>query len=116
MTQLHLECACDPVVRTEFDPSDPEALCQTMIDAVASVEGTPPAELEPLYDAIDLEALARFLGHDGSGDAATFVCVALDEWHALVYDDGRIEVYDFGARTATRTDVTVRTTAAASSD
>jgi len=43
--------------RTHHDWSGDQSLSMTVIDAVSAVSGTDPAELPPLYDAIDPDAL-----------------------------------------------------------
>lgn len=43
-------------------------LLRAVVEAVAAETGRDPLELDPLYDAVDSEALQRVVGPDGEGD------------------------------------------------
>lgn len=48
----------DAISHSQHELSSPDSLCASITSAVASAEGCSVLELDPLYDAIDVSALA----------------------------------------------------------
>ena len=70
--------------------TDSRSVSEAVIDVVAAVEGTPPAELTPpLYDVVDPEALDRVFAGKASLGTVVFnynsyeVCVDADGYVAV---------------------------------
>jgi len=78
----------------QYDWDSPERLSSAIITAVATVAGTEPTELEPLYDCVDpdaVDALFRPLSEDRprSDGCLSF---SLNEYEVTVYGHGEIIV------------------------
>ncbi|GAA0676602.1 HalOD1 output domain-containing protein [Natronoarchaeum mannanilyticum] len=77
-----------------FEWSDDAALSITVIEAVASVSGRDPIDIEPLNRYVDPDALDEIFDR---GDAATSargrISFPLEEYLVVVYSDGDILVY-----------------------
>ncbi|WP_436925152.1 HalOD1 output domain-containing protein [Halosimplex amylolyticum] len=85
-------CHCTPVVGTRFDGDRERAPSTAVIEAVAAAEGVAPTELDPIYDAIDPEAIDRLLADQN--DASTCVRFAINGWTVFVRGDGALRVCD----------------------
>lgn len=75
------------------DPDEPPS--RSVIRAVASVNGTDPTEMQPLYEAIDPDALDRVFesGPDRSQPLTDgLVSFRFGACHVTVYADGRTVV------------------------
>lgn len=80
-------------VTYERDPDEPPS--RSVIRAVASVNGTDPMEMQPLYDAIDPDALDRVF--ESAPDRPRpltdgLVSFRFSDCHVTVYADGRTVV------------------------
>ena len=95
MTELLSRCDCTPVCRTGYDLEE-TSVSSAVVQAIATARDTTASEMEPLYDAIDLEALDRIVEHanaeDRNGSLSTRFLV--DELEVNVYDDGEVIVCD----------------------
>lgn len=68
-----------------------DCISTRLLDALASAADTDPLALNvPLYDVVDVEALARLVGSDGL-DAVTF---EYDGHEVVVRGDGSVTVDD----------------------
>ncbi|WP_049924355.1 HalOD1 output domain-containing protein [Halopiger djelfimassiliensis] len=61
-----------------------------VIDALAAATETDPLELDPLYDAVDPEALDRLFGPEANGNAT--VQFAYDDHAVEIRSDGTVSV------------------------
>lgn len=74
----------------------PGSLTQKLTEALAAAEGVPVTELDPLYHAIDVEALATlFAGQNGKDGDETVISFQFDPWRVFVRSDGRIRVCEW---------------------
>ena len=80
-----IDCGGTPVSETQYGngvrPSD------AVVDALAEAEGISPLELDPLYDAIDPDAVDRIFGRSAESSSAILEFVVSD-WRVFV-GDGR---------------------------
>lgn len=68
-----------------------DVLCIAITDAIASIEGVNPTDLDPLNDAVDVDALAALVHSFDTAGSAEFTyegnrIVVDDHGHLLVYD------------------------------
>jgi hypothetical protein len=85
-------CECTPVVGTRFEGEHGRPPSLAIIEAVAAAEGVSPMELDPLTDAIDLEAIDRLFTGPGSG--TELLRFSVNGWDVFVRDDGALRVCD----------------------
>ncbi|WP_415380468.1 HalOD1 output domain-containing protein [Halosimplex sp. TS25] len=85
-------CTCTPVVGTRFGGDRERAPSTAVIEAVAAAEGVAPTELDPIYDAIDPEALDTLLADQN--DASTCVRFDISGWTVFIRGDGALRVCD----------------------
>jgi hypothetical protein len=91
---------CVPVVDAWYDADDEQPLADVLVETIAGAAGTDPAELPPLYEAIDLDALTQlFERHDGATEADAMLSFTFETWNVFVQGDGRIRVCDATRRT-----------------
>lgn len=83
-----------PVHCVYFDPTASDSLSQTIVDALATVADTSPAEMAPLSAAVDVGALEQLLGHAVTRQSMTEISFAVDDWDVLVTADGAVQVYE----------------------
>lgn len=83
-----------PVVTTEFDGDDGRTPSEAVIAALAEAEGTAPTELDPLYDAVDGDALDRLFARERGGASPSAVRFSVDDWNVVVRDDGTVVIFD----------------------
>ena len=87
--------------------AETESLSATVVRAVASAEGTTTAELaEPLYDAVDPDALDQLFEPRVDGVARLFgqLHFRYHDYNVLVHDFGRVDVYPEDAQLTTVVD------------
>lgn len=73
------------------DRADGRTVSETVLQAVASVEGVEPHELDPpLYEAIDPDALERVF--DGRAEGAVAVAFEYQGYRVQVADGGAVTV------------------------
>lgn len=96
-----IDCGGTPVSETQYGgttrPSD------AVVDALAEAEGISPLDLDPLYDAIDPDAVDRIFGYRNEAIHRTTVLeFTVGDWRVFV-GDGRALVCepDEDARTST---------------
>lgn len=118
MSDRILSCEGPPVYETQYDSSSSNTLFRTIIEAIATVAETPPVELAPLHDTIDVGALERFLEHASAGARNTTVSIgfSVETWTVLVHSDGHVLVYEPADEAIGRDDAAARTRNAADSD
>jgi hypothetical protein len=86
-------CECAPVYETRYEPGEGRTATDAVVEALATVEETDPLELDPLYEAIDLEALERFCAGSDAWRANTRACgFHTDGWNVFVRSDGVVRV------------------------
>lgn len=61
---------------------------RTVLRAIAEAEGIPPHELEPLYEAVDLEALDHLIASGLQGE----VVFTYDEYQVVIDGNGSVTV------------------------
>lgn len=91
--ELSMNCGCTPVYDTRYE-GDGEPIV-AVVEALATVEGVEPLEMEPLYDVIDGGAVDRlFEDHTAPTEAAKTLMFTVDGWNVFVRSDGSIRVCD----------------------
>jgi hypothetical protein len=92
--QLQVCCECTPVVDARYDESD-RSPTAVIIGALAEATSRDPAELSPLHDYVDPDALAALCEHpDRETPDHTIVSFTVEEWNVFVRGDGRVRVCD----------------------
>ncbi len=83
---------------TTFDPDD-ESASEAVVTAVAAVRGSKPTALEPLYAAVDPDALDSLVDHADRVDTAGShrVWFTYEEFDVGVRTDGEIRIRDVTA-------------------
>jgi len=77
-----------------FERSDDAALSIAVIEAVASVSGRDPIEIEPLNRYVDPDALDEiFERTDAAASVRGRISFPLEEYLVVVHSDGEIQVY-----------------------
>jgi len=77
-----------------FEWSDDAALSIAVIEAVASVSGRDPIEIEPLNRYVDPDALDEIFDRgDAAASAHGRISFPLEEYHVVVHSDGEILVH-----------------------
>jgi hypothetical protein len=85
------------VVDARFEKGGEETITDALVGALAAAEGVEVTDIDPVYDAVDLDALERLLGnHEGAADAERLLSFTFDRWNVFVRADGRIRVCDGG--------------------
>ncbi|WP_049889298.1 HalOD1 output domain-containing protein [Natronolimnohabitans innermongolicus] len=79
-----------------FDPDTGEPASVTVVTAVASLSGVGPLELEPLYEAVDPDALDALVRHTHRvEDTGTHeLWFSYEGYDVGVRSDGRVEIHD----------------------
>lgn len=77
---------------TQFTPESPDTLCEQLASEVAAIRDVTPAELRPLHDVIDPEALAAlFETRLAAQNTATgYVVFSWEGLEVTVHADGEI--------------------------
>lgn len=85
-----------PIHRTYFDPesTDRDQLPQTIVRSISTVADRPAAELAPLYETIDVEALERLLEHSATAGSGIDVTFSVNGWGLRATGDGEVLVYE----------------------
>ena len=92
MDRLAIYRECTPVVDERYEQDEHRTLAGAVAEAVAAAEGVAPADLPPLYETVDLEALEQLFEQPDATDAVfSFV---FDGWNVFVDANGRIRVCD----------------------
>ena len=90
----------EPTYVATFDPDAGEPASEAVVSAVAALSGTSPVELEPLYEAVDPDALDSLVDHARRADAGDHeLWFRYAGYDVGVRSDGRVQVYD-GTATA----------------
>lgn len=76
--------------RTRYDPSEPENVSEAVVETAAAVADTRATELDPLYDAINPDALELFV------DSADQALIEFDYlgYEVVVCSEGDVVVLD----------------------
>ncbi|MFB6159830.1 MAG: HalOD1 output domain-containing protein [Haloferacaceae archaeon] len=85
-----------PDLVTQCSSSAPDDLTHVVLDAVATVAGVDPIDIDQqIYDVVDLDAIGQLFPEFGASDAPSGH-VQFDFYgrRVVVYDDGTVEVYD----------------------
>lgn len=89
-----MNCNCTPVYNTQYEVEHGSPVV-AIAEAVATVKGVDPLELDPLYDVIDVDALDRLFAVRGeTGTATTILRFTVDGWNVFIRDDGVIQICD----------------------
>ena len=72
--------------------SSDEDISETVVSAVADAKGVDPLDLDPLYDAIDPDALDSIFRHAGAGSTVTKLSFEMDGCEVLVRGSGEVAV------------------------
>lgn len=67
-------------------------VCQTLVLAVAEIDGRDPLELDPLYHAVDPDTLDDFAGSSDDGGFDGSVSFAFEGYDVTVYASGLIAI------------------------
>jgi hypothetical protein len=93
--QLNVYHSCEPVVDARFEKGCKGTITDALVGALAAAEGVGVTDIDPVYDAVDLDALERlFEDHGGAADAEGLYSFTFDTWNVFVRADGRIRVCD----------------------
>lgn len=96
MNSLTAEHCC-PVHRVNFDPNAPGQPTSAIVSAIETVTDTPPLEMDPLYESIEVDALERLFDHAATS-AATPASIglefAVEGRDVVVSGEGQVLVYD----------------------
>lgn len=92
MVRGDLTHRCDrtPTVELRYEGRTPS---EAVIDALAAVQGKEAAELPPLYEAVDPEALDRLFDRDEDA-RPTVLGFTVGDWELFVRGDGTVLVYE----------------------
>jgi hypothetical protein len=75
-----------------------EAVSETVVNAVADAKGVDPLELDPLYDAVDPDALDSLFGHHaGAGSSSVELSFTMARCEVLVRGAGEVVVTPLAA-------------------
>lgn len=94
MTPSRQPNGCAPAYETEYEAGTDQSLAVTISEALATVEGTEPWEIDPLYDVIDFDAVERLFQREDETAGPMTLTFGVDEWNVHVHGDGSIEVYE----------------------
>lgn len=97
MDANEVRCDCSPVCDTTFGGASGETPVEAVVEAVAAVEAVEPIELDPLYEAIDPDALNHLCATqtDSDGDPLE-VQFSFQGWTIVVRGDETVQVLDPG--------------------
>lgn len=85
--------ASAPAQEAEYEADADQSLAVAISEALAAAEGADPWEIDPLHEAIDVDAVER-LFEAGDGTGTMSLSFPVDGWNVHVYGDGSIEVYE----------------------
>ena len=89
--------ANDSVYLVTYDDSSDDSLSSVVIEALAVVSGRDPISLEPLYTAIDPDALDSIFDSTAAGaDRIGTVSFPFGEFRVTVTDGERVEIDSIG--------------------
>ena len=98
--QLNVYRGCAPVVESWYDTDGDRTVTDAITAALAEAMEAEATDIGPLYEAIDLDAVAHlFNRHDGADDEEVTLCFTFDHWNVFVHSNGQIQVCD-GTRTS----------------
>lgn len=77
-----------------FAPGNPDALCEQLASEVAEIQDVTPADLNPVHNVVDLEALAGlFESRSATQDTtAGYVAFSWEGLEVTVRSDGEIQI------------------------
>ena len=82
------------MLETRFGGDSGRPPSVAVVEAVAAAEGVSPAELDPIYDDVDPEAIDQLLGGPSDDGTSAVLRFSIDGWRVFVRDDGAIQVCD----------------------
>ena len=93
---LPLYRGCRPVVDAEYDCESDHSVTEAIIWALADAADADPADLPPLFDHTDPDAINALFdrSHNVAADGDTILSFQVDTWNVFVRSDGRIRVCD----------------------
>lgn len=93
--QLHVYRSCTPVVSIRYETEGYQTPSMAIVEAVAEAEGIDPAELPPMYEIVDSDAVDRlFTSYDEAEESEAVLSFTHDHWNIFVRGDGEIRVCD----------------------
>ncbi|ELY53217.1 HalOD1 output domain-containing protein [Natronolimnohabitans innermongolicus] len=84
----------DDAIVTRVQRYPDESVLEVVVRALTAIDGHSSAELEPLYERVDPEALAALLEHADRCGADVAVEFAVDEYGVVVRRDGTVYVHE----------------------
>ena len=87
-----LEARSSDVHTVTYDVDTDDSLVGVVVDAIATVADCDPLEVEPLYDAIDPEALESLFVPGSMGPRSGTVTFSLEEWLVTITDGRHVSV------------------------
>ena len=93
--QLPLYRRCTPIVDTQYRKGDHGSVVEPLAEALAEAKDVDVADLPPLYETVDLDAISQLFdgpGEPGTGD--TILGFTVDNWNVFLRADGRIRICD----------------------
>lgn len=92
---LRVHCGCTPVVDVRYRDDGNRSPSEAIIQALSEAMGVDGADLPPVYEFVDLEAVdSLFENHNGARETSVVLSFAVDTWNVFVSSDGRIRVCD----------------------
>lgn len=91
---VNCRCECTPVLETRFGGEGDRLPSVAVVEAVAAAEDVAPAELDPMYDEIDPEAIDRLFTGGSDGRPSAILRFSVSGWRVFVRGDGAIRVCD----------------------
>jgi hypothetical protein len=73
----------------KYSPTEPSSLCTRLVTTVAAVSDREPHDVQPLYDAVDPDALETLVADDS---CLLLVSFHLEGYRVSVHGDGEIVV------------------------
>ncbi len=85
---------CTPVVDRQYR-AEHESAAAAIVEAVSAAADVDPAELPPLYEFVDPDAIDTLFDHGHRAEAPpTLLGFQVESWNVFVRSDGRIRVCD----------------------
>lgn len=88
-------CSCAPIIVAEYTRESDGSPVTVIVEALARATGVDQADLPPLYEVVDPDAInALFERHGGAENANALLSFRIDTWNVFVRGDGRIRICD----------------------
>lgn len=88
-------CRCAPVIVAEYTRESDGSPVTVIIEALTRATGVDQADLPPLYEVVDPDAInALFERHGGAENANALLSFRIETWNVFIRGDGRIRICD----------------------